>query len=264
MKRTESDLRTVLTEHADGGESPAHLDAIVRRGRRMRRNRRAVTAGTAVAFAVIAAGLVNGLLPRVDKATVAQPPVDSARVEPGPQLPDRFMVRLGAEEFDLPLLHSERFETMGVARTVTFSPTSFSTGYRVVCDDPRAWVVTSGKGKGGELIGAVVRCGRSTGGHHDERSAPTGWLKRPQSMRIWVFPADAPVRKVVKAVTGCPPIQKSRGCDEAAQSRGLMRPEVLERLSAEVGERPGRWAVGIYDRPAGTTSAPEQPAVGGS
>ncbi|WP_188188705.1 hypothetical protein [Nonomuraea sp. SYSU D8015] len=262
MRHTETDLRRLLTDQAHrqgGGEPSVRLDAIVRRGRRLRRTRRALTAGTAVVLAVTAVGLVNGLLPRSPRAnvaTAAQPPVNSAQIEPGPKLPDMFNVRLGAVEFDLPLIHSQRFETMGVARTVTFSPSSFSTGYKVVCDDPRAWVVTAGKLKGGERGGGVGRCGDSAGGHHDERSAPSDWLKRPQSMQVWVFPADAPVKKVAKAVTGCPSAIKSRGCDEAAQSRALFDPEVLERLSAEVGERPGRWAVGIYDRPAGTDSVP--------
>jgi len=260
MKPTETDLRKLLTDHAHvrgGGEPPARLDVIVRRGRRIRRTRRTLAASTAAVLAVTALGLVNGLLagpPQANVATVAQPPVDSAQVEPGPELPGTFIVKLGAKQFDLPLLRSQRFETMGVARTVAFSPTSFSTGYKVVCDDPQAWVVTSGKTKSGEPSGTAGRCGAGGGGHHDELSAPSDWLKRPQSMRVWVFPADAPVQKVAEAVTGCPPSTKSKGCDESAQSVALFHPEVLERLSAEVRERPGRWAVGIYDRPAETDS----------
>lgn len=265
MTPTETDLRKLLADHALGGEPSARLDTIVRRAHRIRRTRRALTAGTAAVLAVTVAGLVNGLLtgsPRANVATAAQPPADSAQVEPGPKLPDKFTVILGAKKFDLPLLQSQRFETMGVARTVKFSPTSFSTGFKVVCDDPQAWVVTSGKLKGGERGGSVGRCGDSSGGqHHDELSAPSDWLKRPQSMQIWVFPADAPVQKVAKAV-GCRPITKSSGCDETAESEALTRPEVLERLSAEVGERPGRWAFGIYDRPEETTSVPSgQPSA---
>ncbi|GLW09348.1 hypothetical protein Misp01_44770 [Microtetraspora sp. NBRC 13810] len=94
------------------------------------------------------------------------------------------------------------------------------------------------------------------GGHHDRLSAPSNWLKRPQSLQVWVFPADAPVREVAKAVTDCKPVRKPKKCDETAQSHALMRPEVRERLLTQVGERPGGWAVGIYDRLA--TAEPVQ------
>ncbi|MFI6737599.1 hypothetical protein ACIBI9_32140 [Nonomuraea sp. NPDC050451] len=258
MRQTENDLRTLLTEHSQeraGREPSAHLDAIVRRGRRMRRTRQAVTAGAVAVIAVAAVGLGNGLLagaPRVGGATAAQPPADSVQVEPGPKLPESFPVSLGAEKFDLSLIHSQRFETVGVARTVTFTPTSFSTGFKVVCDDPRAWVVTVEGLRGGEMGGGIGRCGESAGSHHDRLSAPSDWLKRPQSMQVWVFPADAPVQEVAKGVTACP--KKAKLCDETAQL--LWRPDVRERLSAKIGELPGRWAVGVYDRPAETGAGP--------
>ncbi|MEV4059776.1 hypothetical protein [Nonomuraea dietziae] len=262
MKHTESDLRRLLTvrvQERAGREPSADLDAIVRRGHRIRRTRRAVTAGVAAAFAVTAVGLVNGALagpPGPGETSAAQRPVDSAQVEPGPKLPETMPVVLGAVRFDLSLIDSQRFQTMGVARTVTFTPTSFSTGYKLVCDDPQAWVVIRSKLKGGEMGGSSGRCGESVGGHHDRLSAPSGWLKRPQSLQVWVFPADAPVREVAEAVTGCRPPGKSKGCDERAQSLELMNPRVRERLLAKVGEVPGRWAVGIYDRPGKGEPAP--------
>ncbi|SEL43825.1 hypothetical protein [Nonomuraea pusilla] len=258
MRHTESDLRALLTEHSQeraGREPSAHLGAIVRRGRRMRRTRQAVTAGAAAVLAVAAVGVGNDLLtgaPRADRAAAAQPPTHSAQVEPGPKLPDSLPVRLGAEKSDLSLIHSQRFETMGVARTVSFTPTSSSTGFKVVCDDPRAWVVTVLRLRGGESGGGTARCGESAGAHHDRLSAPSDWLKRPQSVQVWVFPPDAPVQEVAKGATGCP--KKAKQCDETA--RLLWRPEVRERLSAKLGELPGRWAVGVYDRPAGTGSGP--------
>ncbi|MFD0470010.1 hypothetical protein ACFQ0B_18005 [Nonomuraea thailandensis] len=137
---------------------------------------------------------------------------------------------------------------------MTFVPTSTSTGYKVLCDDPRAWVTLTLALKSDEPGGASGRCGTSFGGHHDERSAPDDWLKRPQSLQVWVFPADAPVRKVAEEVTGCPPVRKGTECDESAQLRALGNPEVRERLLAEMGERPGRWAVAVYDRPAASGS----------
>ncbi|NUW30762.1 hypothetical protein HTZ77_04900 [Nonomuraea sp. SMC257] len=262
MSYNESDLRELLNEHGHGraGREPsARLDAIVRRGRRIRRTRRAVTAGTALAFAAVAAAGLTGLLPagaqRGEGAAVAQQPVDSARVTPGPELDDTMKVALGAKKFDLHLIHSQRFETVGGMQKVTFTPTSVYTGDKVVCDDPRAWVVIQYRGNGPEPIGSRGRCEGSIGGHNDELSVPSDWLKRPQSMQIWVFPGDAPVREVAEAVNGCRPRMKGKDCDEVAQSVALGNPEVRRRLSALVGEQPSRWAVGIYDRPAPSASA---------
>ncbi|WP_093175279.1 hypothetical protein [Sinosporangium album] len=218
-----------------------------------------VTAGAGAALAVAAVGLVNGLsagLPGAEETVVAQRPASAAQPEHRPKLPGSFLVRLGAKKTVLPLVHSQWFEKVGVAQKVTFMPTSFSTGYRVVCDDPRAWVVTSQRLKSGEMGGRAGRCGKWEGGHHDERSAPSDWLKRPQYLEVWVFPADAPVREVAEAVTGCRPITTSKKCDETAQTAALINPKVRSRLSAKVGEQPGRWAVGIYDRPAATAPAP--------
>lgn len=262
MRHTESDLRRLLTERIErqaGHEPPARLEAIVRRGRHTRRARRTVTAGTAI-LTVAAAGWAYGLLPgplRPDGTTVAQHPADSARIEAGPELPEKFPVELGGKRFDLTLLHSQRFGTMGAARTVTFTPTSHYTGHRVVCDDPRSWVVTRTRLKGGESGGAAGRCMEWLGGHHDQLSAPSGWLERPQSLRVWVFPADAPIWEVKKDITGCRPSAEPEGCDESALTHALMDAKVRERLSALVGERPGGWAVGIYDRPAGAGATPD-------
>ncbi|AQZ68628.1 unnamed protein product [[Actinomadura] parvosata subsp. kistnae] len=247
MRHTENDLRDLLTERAEDQDGDlAQLGTILRRGRRIRRTRRAVTAG--VAALAVAALAVIGLPLRPEGAPVAQQPVDSARVEPppGPEIPATFEVRLGAEQFDLPLIHSERFGTLGRGRSVTFTPTSTWTGYKVVCEDPQAWVVTAHRLKGGERGGAAARCGDGLGGQHDRLSAPADWLERPQSLQVWVFPSDAPVLEVARAVRGC----RKTGCDESALISGLLDPKVRKRLEAEVGERPGRWAVGIYDRPA--------------
>ncbi|MFB4270384.1 hypothetical protein [Nonomuraea sp. GTA35] len=253
MNHTENDLRELLTRRAGEPEGgPARLDTVIRRGRRIRRTRRALTAGAA-ALAVTAVALSGVQLPP-GGAPVAQQPVDSASVEPpGPEIPEKFEVRLGAERFDMPLIHSERFETMG-ARSVTYVPTSTSTGYKVLCDDPRAWVITTQPLKGGELGGSSGRCGTSFGGHHDELSAPEGWLQRPQKLDVWIFPSDAPVRKVAEEINGCPPVGKGTDCDESAQTRALRDPKVRERLQAEVGDRSGRWAVAIYDRPAASAT----------
>lgn len=265
MRYTESDLRTLLTERAEGPDGGARMEEIVRRSRRIRRARRALATGAA-ALSVATVALLTMHLPP-DGATVAQhpEPMDSVRVEsPGPEIPEAFEIRLGVKRFFLPLLHSERFTTMGSPRTVTFTPTSTSTGFKVLCDDPRAWVVIQQRLKGDEPGSSVGRCGGSRGGHHDKRSAPADWLESPQSLEIWVFPADAPIGKEPVQVTacspgegtcmatGCPPVEG--GCDEWARSRALGDPKVRERLQAEVGGRPGNWAVAIYDRATGSPS----------
>ncbi|MGW0806172.1 hypothetical protein [Nonomuraea sp. NPDC002799] len=260
MRPTESNLRTLLEKHAHhatGREPVPHLDAIIRRGRRTRRARRALSVGAALAVTATAAVLLTGPV-RTDRAVVAQPP-SSARVEAAPALPESFPVVLGAERFSLSLIHSQRFNTTGVDRTVTFTPASVSTGYKVVCGDPQAWVVVSSPLKSGEPGGTSGRCGDGVGGHHDRLSAPSGWLKGPHAIQVWVFPSDAPVVRVAEELGRCLRFTKSATCDERAAGAALSHPDVLERLSAEVGERPGEWAVGIYDRPAPGTPTTSEP-----
>ncbi|MEV4801952.1 hypothetical protein AB0K18_18220 [Nonomuraea sp. NPDC049421] len=246
MRHTESELERLLDERSRSAPPSPDLGAIVRRGRRIRRGRRAASAGAALAVAAVA--LMYGLPSAPSPAPVARQPTDTVSLQPELPLPETFRVKLGDKDFTLPLLHSERYETMGVPRTVTFSPTSKDTAHMVVCDDPRAWVVTRSSLKGGEMGGGAGRCGKGSGGHHDKLSAPEGWLERPQKMQIWVFPADAPIERVAGEVKACRPDMSEDVCARLREMSPLMFPEVLERLSAEVGERPGRWAVGIYDR----------------
>ncbi|MFC5828692.1 hypothetical protein [Nonomuraea insulae] len=253
MRHTESNLRTLLEQHATGEEPVPHLDAIIRRGRRTRRTRRALSVGAALTVAATAVFLTGPIL--TDRSVVAAQPPSSAQVEAPPELPESFPVVLGAERFSLSLIHSQRFNTTGAGKTVTFTPTSVSTGYKVVCGDPRAWVVVSTSLKGGERGGTSGRCGDGVGGHHDRLSAPSGWLKGRQAIQVWVFPPDAPVVKVAEELGRCRQFTKSATCDEKAAGATLSRRDVLERLSAEVGERSGEWAVGVYDHPAAETPA---------
>ncbi|GGS79913.1 hypothetical protein ACFFV7_12240 [Nonomuraea spiralis] len=266
MRHTESNLRTLLDTYAHdatGREPVAHLDVILRRGRRMRRTRRSLNLGAALAVAataVTAAVVLTGP-DRTDQAAAAQPP-NSARIETPPELPEKFLVVRGAERFTLPLIHSQRFGTTGVRQTVTFTPTSVSTGYKVVCADPRAWVVVWISLKGGESGGTSGRCGAGVGGHQDRLSAPAKWLKGRQTIQVWVFPSDAPVVKVAEELGRCRAFTKTTDtCDEQAARVSLPRPDVLERLSAEVGEQPGGWSVGVYDRPAADPTATSDPTA---
>ncbi|MET8861460.1 hypothetical protein ABZW11_00755 [Nonomuraea sp. NPDC004580] len=246
MRHTESELEWLLDERSRSAPPSPDLGAIVRRGRRIRRGRRAASAGAALAVA--AAVLMYGLPPAPSPAPVARRPTDTVSLQPELPLPETFRVKLGDKDFTLPLLHAERYATMGVPRTVTFSPTSKDTAHLVVCDDPRAWVVTRSRLKGGEMGGGAGRCGKGSGGHHDKLSVPEGWLERPQKMQIWVFPADAPIERVTAEVKACTRDMSESGCAVLRRKPPLLFEEVVERLAAEVGERPGRWAVGIYDR----------------
>ncbi|MFG1970944.1 hypothetical protein ACGFJC_16625 [Nonomuraea fuscirosea] len=265
MRRTESGLRALLEERAGdgaGAEPSPHLDRIIRRGRRTRATRRALSVGAALAVtatataAVLLAGSITGTgLVRPDEPAVVARQPDSAQVETGPELPETFPVVLGAKRYSIPLLHAERFTTTGVGRTVTFTPTSTDTGFKVVCGDPNAWLVLSSPVKGGELSGTAGRCGNGGGGHHDHLSAPTGWLKGPQKIQVWVFPPDAPVVEVAEELGRCLPVPASAPCDEGAAGRALFRKDVRERLLAKVSEQPGTWAVGVYDHPPAGTSA---------
>ncbi|MEU8358019.1 hypothetical protein AB0C27_18575 [Nonomuraea sp. NPDC048882] len=277
MRRTESGLRALLEERANdgaGAEPSPHLDRIVRRGRRTRATRRVLSAGAALAATATATAAVlltgsitgTGLVRPDERAAVGRQP-DSAQVETGPELPETYPIVLGAKRYSIPLLHAERFTTTGVGRTVTFTPTSTDTGFKVVCGDPNAWLVLSGPLKGGERGGTSGRCGNGGGGHHDHLSAPTGWLKGPQKIQVWVFPPDAPVVEVAEQLGRCLRVPAPGPCNEEAAGRALFHKDVRERLSAKVGEQPGTWAVGVYDHPPvgtfATTTSPS-PTAGSS
>ncbi|MFI6290816.1 hypothetical protein ACIBEJ_04485 [Nonomuraea sp. NPDC050790] len=251
MRHTESNLRTLLDQRshdAAGRVSLPRLDEIVRRGRRTRLTRRALGAAAALTAATAAVLLTVPAQP--ERAVVAAQTPASAGVETPPRLPERYAVVLGAEKFSLSLIASRHFDTTGVVRTMTFTPTSVFTGFKVVCADPQAWVVVSTLTKSGERSGTSGRCGNGGGGHHDRRSAPSGWLKGPQTVQVWVFPPDAPVVRVAEELGHCRRLTEDGTCDERMASAMLPRKDVLERLFTEVGERPGAWAIGAYDRPS--------------
>ncbi|MCG5220139.1 hypothetical protein [Streptosporangium sp. KLBMP 9127] len=246
MTHTENDLRELLSERAAAGDGSPRLDDIVRRGRRIRLRRRAVStvlAGAAVVSVVAVTAPFAAGAPQVK-----QVPADSARLESGPKLPKTFRVLLGAVDFTMPLIHSERFTTVGSGKTIKFTPTSYYTGNKVVCSDPRMWVLIREKLKGGKAGGSLRRCSGDGGGHHDERSAPDGWLDGPQSMKVWVFPADAPIYESGPRAKDCAP--QAKKCHGKYTFRTLFRSTGVEQLEAEIGERPGSWAIGVYDSPA--------------
>ncbi|GGK77377.1 hypothetical protein Sme01_43180 [Sphaerisporangium melleum] len=242
MTFTEEDLRAALSEgvRADHPDVPG----IVRRGRRIRRRR---TAGVALAVTAVAVAAVLLAGPGANLATLDQGPVTQAThatIAPPGGLPPR-------NEVDAPLIKTAVFDTMVTGATITFRPVSPFTSLTVVCADPRAWVaVTSPNGGAG-----LTRC--SPGGFttmFDRLSIVDDWLTRPQRMHVWVFPADTPIAegrrgRAGSSYDGCVVADESTGrCDGEYLPAVLLKPGYLEKLAAELGPRPGRWAIGIYDR----------------
>lgn len=65
---------------------------------------------------------------------------------------------------------------------------------------------------------------------------PSGWLEGPQTVEVWVFPADAPVKEVAKGVKNAPTCSGvTQSCEENSGSWALTRDEVRERLSVTLG-----------------------------
>ncbi|MEU9884742.1 hypothetical protein [Sphaerisporangium sp. NPDC051011] len=234
---TESDLRAVLDEYSgEGPRQPVHLEEIVRRGRGARLRRR-VTAGAALAGAVAAVVGVAGLH-GLDGGAPPPGPASSARVTNGVDLPDSVDTRIGGR---MALIHFETHTSVGTGVKVTFQPTSLNTGFSIRCADPQVWVLVRDLGAPGGSA-ALGRCGQGDGGgvdsQYDWQSAHPGWLRTPQSLEIWVFPADAPI------------VSKARPGDGAFDME--MVTTAPERLASMVGHRPSAWAVGVYDKPAAT------------
>ncbi len=261
---TENDLRAVFAEHSGAGPvRPPRLEEIMRRGRRMRLRRR-VAAGAALAGAAVAAvGVVDAILPKLNANAPASVMGSSARMVTGAELPETVSGSGGK----LSLIHSETHRTMGKRVTVTFRPTSVTTGYSIRCADPKVWVlVRSVDGMETDFGRCGVRTGEGLDSQHDEKSVAPGWLQRPQTLEIWVFPSDAPIAEgpwksdgtpnpdvsMDRPYDGCKTANRKKGtCDGKFVQDGIeKRPE---RVAAKVGSRTGApWSVGIYDKPTGS------------
>ncbi|WP_329092851.1 MULTISPECIES: hypothetical protein [unclassified Streptosporangium] len=247
MTHTEEELRAVLAERVPGG--PPDMREIVRRGRGIRRRRAvagvALAGAAAITVAFPAQGLWTGLEP-VEK----KPPMTAA-VSPSSALPPENRT----PTYSAPLIASYGSTTMPAGTTVTFQPLSLYTSYKVVCADPKALVVIrSARG------GSVSSCGKDGANvSSNKESASPDWLERPQSFKVWVLPGDRSTRRagpLRTAYDGCKVARKELGlCDGKYVMAALLRPGVIERLTAELGRRPGRWEVGVYDR-AGLTAPP--------
>ncbi|MDP9847094.1 hypothetical protein [Streptosporangium lutulentum] len=119
MSHTEHDLKETLAEHSEGGGGgTARLEEIIARGRRIRRRRRWAATGTAVAALAVVAVLTPVPLPGGG--------VTDARIAAEVREPEGEGVRLAGA----------RFENVGKAETISFTPRSDRTSYRVSCAGP--------------------------------------------------------------------------------------------------------------------------------
>ncbi|MER5628171.1 hypothetical protein ABT061_44855 [Streptosporangium sp. NPDC002544] len=253
MTYTEEELRAALAERVLGG--PPDVQRIVRRGRRIRRRRIAVgtmlTGAAATAVSLLILGPRSG-----DEVTAEMPlavgaPLTAATRSPSPGLPPENRTSAGSA----PLIKKHASQTMVTGTAVTFQPLSPYTSYKLVCADQKAYAVIQAPG-GGRSAG---RCGKGgLSGSYDKQSVTSDWLKRPQRFKVWVLPEPS-VGGSGRAGSGkgCERVRKEVGlCDGRYVMKKLLEPGVVERLAAEIGPQPGRWAFGIYDR-AGATAPPQ-------
>ncbi|WP_371781226.1 hypothetical protein [Streptosporangium subroseum] len=251
---TENELRTVLAERSSGPTRLPHLEEITKRGRRVRLRQR-VIAGTALAGAIAAVTAVFGVvLPGLGKESVASHPVTSARVTTGVEMPAT--VEGSLEQ--LSLIHSETHRFVGQRVRVTFRPTSGYTGWTIRCADPMDWVLvrsadTAWRWSEFSRCGARDEKKRGLDTQQEETSVSPEWLRAPQNMDIWVFPAGTPIAddgSLHEPYANCKVIDRKQGmCD------GKFTVETLhskpDRIAAVVGRQPGLWSVGIYDKAEG-------------
>ncbi|GAA0389635.1 hypothetical protein Acor_76910 [Acrocarpospora corrugata] len=257
MNYTEEQLREALAECVIPG-SP-DVQQIVRRGRRIKRRRRAGLALAGLAAAAAASLGVQHVW--VGPVQVAQrPPTTTATASVAPSLPPE-NTRAAPPA---PLIASRSSDTVLAGKTVEFQPLSFFTSYMIVCADPDAWVITRSRG------GAVSRCGQQGSFivSESKRSASPGWLERTQEFEVWVLPADLPVHEPMRPTgpdpyAGCTVARKDVGwCDGKYLMNLLVKmPGVLEKLAEETESQPGAWAVGVYDRADATDPFPKPNAT---
>ncbi|MET8156277.1 hypothetical protein ABZT47_07875 [Sphaerisporangium sp. NPDC005289] len=242
MTFTEADLRAALADDLHAGLPD--VPGIVERGRRIRRRRTA--SALTLAGVVTATAAVLIARPELVPAAVDRTPVTAVSIAPPDGLP-------ATNDLDGPLITAAVSTTMVTGREITFRPLSTSTSFKIVCDDPMAWVAIR-TSDSGMMTG---RCGRDgIGDFFSSDSVPSDWLDRPQRLTVWVFPADTPIidhrlrMNQSEMYAGCKVVDDSVGrCDGGYLAQVLILPGRVEKLATQIAPRPGRWAIGVYDRP---------------
>ncbi|MFI6906890.1 hypothetical protein ACIBKY_36920 [Nonomuraea sp. NPDC050394] len=230
MTFTEDDLRALLDERtAPAPERPTDVTQIVRRGRRILMIRWGMGAVLAGAAALVAFLVVPGQSPNPDPVPVAA------------ATPSGTPSRTAEREPSLTLDGKDRSAALSSDKSAVgydLKLTPKSSAVVVRCEEPGAWVVLSFKG--GAREGTTMRCAG-----HGIRFELAGKAK---SVRVWVFPAHAPV--VDRPLKDCVLADKEKGlCDGRYAAAELIRHDVALSLAADLGVQPGSWSVGVYDRP---------------
>ena len=238
---TEDDLRVVFAEHSvrEDGRAPL-VSEIRRRGARTRMRRR-VTAGAALAGAAAAVVTLAGVVVPWSGGNPADPAASSTARVLTPTGPPQTVDGLHGP---VSLIFSQVYRAVGEGVRVTFRPTSVYTGLAIKCADPEVWLlVRDTKATWSDFS----RCGARGSGldiQYNEKSVTPDWLRAPQTLEIWVFPADTPI-------TGSPTCtladRREGRCDRSWDRETV--PKMPERVAAELGPQKGStWTVGIYDK----------------
>ncbi|TDD22580.1 hypothetical protein [Nonomuraea diastatica] len=237
---TEDDLRAVFAENSvrEVG-SPPRVSEIRRRGTRARRR---VMAGAAVAAlagaTATAVPLTGAMVAWSGEAATGVP----ARFQAGVELPRTLESRYGP----VSLIFGQTYQSVGEKVRITFRPTSGHTGVALRCADPEAWVLVRDTRGTWDDLAPCVRLGQGLQVQYDERSVTPDWLRAPQSLEVWVFPADAPIGSPTQADRCALADRRAGTCDGQWDREAITA--MPERLAAETGPRRGLWSIGVYDQ----------------
>ncbi|MEV0238097.1 hypothetical protein [Nonomuraea sp. NPDC050786] len=238
---TEDDLRAVFAENSvrEGGPAPL-VSEIRRRGARTRLRRR-VAAGAAVAAAAAAVVSLAGV--PWPGANLGEPATGvTAHFLEGVELPRTVGSRYGP----VSLIYGQSYRSVGESVRITFRPTSVHTGIGIRCADPKGWVlVRDAQGRWNDLT-PCVRLGPGLQVQYDQTSVTPDWLRAPQTLEVWVFPADAPIGSAGLAEKCALADRRAGRCDGPWDREAIIA--MPERLAAETGPRRGLWSVGVYDQ----------------
>ncbi|HUR04078.1 MAG TPA: hypothetical protein VM347_16150 [Nonomuraea sp.] len=222
--------------------------ALAERGadrRAARRLRRRVTAGAALAGAAATVLTLAGVVPWLGGNPVDPTASSTANVLTATVLPQT----VESPQGPLSLQFGQTYQAVGERVRVTFRPTSVYTGFAIKCADPKVWLLVRDAQATWSTFG---RCGVRGSGldiQNDEKSVTPDWLRAPQTLEIWVFPADTPIM----GSPSCTLADRREGrCDRPWDREAV--PKMPERLAAELGPQQGStWTVGIYDKPGSMT-----------
>lgn len=237
---TEDDLRGVFAEHSARENGRAPLMSEIRRQGARTRLRRRMTSGAVLAGAAAAVVTLAGVVPSLGGNPGDPTASSTAHVLTAPGLPQT----VESPQGPLSLLFGQTYQAVGERVRVTFRPTSVYTGFAIKCADPKVWLLVRDAQATWSNFG---RCGVRRSGldiQNNEKSVTPDWLRAPQTLEIWVFPADTPIM----GSPSCTLADRREGrCDRPWDREAV--PKMPERLAAELGPQQGStWTVGIYDK----------------